>query len=311
MSPTSSGTCWTTATPSPDHPAVTGPHRPRGGGLRQRAGGAIHARDGRRIRRCVGRCPRRSRAIERSDDDHYIIYTGGTTGLPKGVVWRQVDAFCACIGGGDPCACSASSSAPTSFPGASPSTRSVPAPGADDARSCAVDLARMAVLGQQGGAHAGIPRPRGRPAARRPRAGQRAHGRRARPSPHICSMPGTGRAATTSRRCSRSPNGGAPMSPSTRERVFTPPPALSRGTWLTGSARRRPVPRCRCGCRPGFGLRATPRPGPRGGRSPDDRGPRRRPRGEPGFGVVGHVLAGGHLPLGDHNDADKTAATLV
>jgi acyl-CoA synthetase (AMP-forming)/AMP-acid ligase II len=38
----------------------------------------------------------------RSNDDLYVIYTGGTTGLPKGVVWRQEDAFHACIGGGDP-----------------------------------------------------------------------------------------------------------------------------------------------------------------------------------------------------------------
>ena len=38
----------------------------------------------------------------RSADDHYILYTGGTTGLPKGVVWRQEDIFFASLGAGNP-----------------------------------------------------------------------------------------------------------------------------------------------------------------------------------------------------------------
>jgi acyl-CoA synthetase (AMP-forming)/AMP-acid ligase II len=38
----------------------------------------------------------------RSPDDIYILYTGGTTGMPKGVVWRQEDVFFALGGGIDP-----------------------------------------------------------------------------------------------------------------------------------------------------------------------------------------------------------------
>ena len=34
-----------------------------------------------------------------SPDDLYILYTGGTTGMPKGVMWRQADALVECFGG--------------------------------------------------------------------------------------------------------------------------------------------------------------------------------------------------------------------
>ena len=37
----------------------------------------------------------------RSSDDLYLIYTGGTTGMPKGVVWRHEDIFKSAMGGGD------------------------------------------------------------------------------------------------------------------------------------------------------------------------------------------------------------------
>jgi acyl-CoA synthetase (AMP-forming)/AMP-acid ligase II len=38
----------------------------------------------------------------RSGSDRYILYTGGTTGMPKGVVWRHEDVFFALGGGIDP-----------------------------------------------------------------------------------------------------------------------------------------------------------------------------------------------------------------
>ncbi len=40
--------------------------------------------------------------VERSGDDRYLLYTGGTTGLPKGVVWRHEDLLFAALGGGNP-----------------------------------------------------------------------------------------------------------------------------------------------------------------------------------------------------------------
>jgi fatty-acyl-CoA synthase len=38
-------------------------------------------------------------SVESSGDDLYILYTGGTTGMPKGVLWRQHDIFLAALGG--------------------------------------------------------------------------------------------------------------------------------------------------------------------------------------------------------------------
>jgi acyl-CoA synthetase (AMP-forming)/AMP-acid ligase II len=35
----------------------------------------------------------------RSGDDLYVLYTGGTTGMPKGVLWRQHDIFVSSMGG--------------------------------------------------------------------------------------------------------------------------------------------------------------------------------------------------------------------
>lgn len=42
--------------------------------------------------------PERPR-VEASPDDLYILYTGGTTGMPKGVLWRSADIYMAAMGG--------------------------------------------------------------------------------------------------------------------------------------------------------------------------------------------------------------------
>jgi fatty-acyl-CoA synthase len=43
----------------------------------------------------VGATPRAPEAL--SPDDLYVLYTGGTTGMPKGVLWRQEDIFRAAL----------------------------------------------------------------------------------------------------------------------------------------------------------------------------------------------------------------------
>src|SRR4051794_11301031 len=68
----------------------------------------ISVGDGRRPRGAVdyddatGAQPESRDFEARSGDDLYVIYTGGTTGMPKGVMWRQEDLFFAGMGGADP-----------------------------------------------------------------------------------------------------------------------------------------------------------------------------------------------------------------
>jgi fatty-acyl-CoA synthase len=50
--------------------------------------------------RALTRAPAERTFAPRSSDDLYVLYTGGTTGMPKGVVWRHEDIFFAALGGG-------------------------------------------------------------------------------------------------------------------------------------------------------------------------------------------------------------------
>ena len=49
----------------------------------------------------AGASPGRA-GIERSSEDLYLLYTGGTTGMPKGVMWSHEDIFFAAMGGNAP-----------------------------------------------------------------------------------------------------------------------------------------------------------------------------------------------------------------
>ena len=63
---------------------------------RRRVGRAAAARRARLRGRARGR-RRPPRRTDLSPDDLYVLYTGGTTGMPKGVLWRQDDIFLAAL----------------------------------------------------------------------------------------------------------------------------------------------------------------------------------------------------------------------
>ncbi len=63
-----------------------------------------------------------------SPDDLYILYTGGTTGMPKGVLWRQSDIYFAALGGTMPAGMGEHQSMETVLQMTAAAPRNLPAP---------------------------------------------------------------------------------------------------------------------------------------------------------------------------------------
>ena len=244
----------------------------------------------------------------RGDDDRYIIYTGGTTGLPKGVEWRHADAFFACFGGGDPSRVSGAVSRPEELP-----DRIVESP------LCYLPLAPMMHAAAQwtsfawffaGGKVVLMP------GSLDPEAVWSAV---AAEGVNLLTVVGDAVARPLLDAWDRAggydvpslfsvSNGGAPMAPATRERIFaTLPDVMVADGFGSSEAGTQGAMRVQAGqatdgaslVRFNLPTKPTVVIGPDGDEV------------VPGSGEVGQVLAGGRLPVGYYNDPERTAATFV
>jgi acyl-CoA synthetase (AMP-forming)/AMP-acid ligase II len=240
----------------------------------------------------------------RTSDDIYVAYTGGTTGMPKGVLWRHEDIFFAALGGGDVLQMGDHIKTPEELASRVPDPGMTVLAGPPFMHVSAHWLAFIALFG--GGKV--VVTPEGRfdpPLIWQTIADEKVNtlvivgDAMARPLADAYEEAGGADAYDTSSMFVIG-TGGALMSPSTKERINRLLPNVMIVDGL-GSSETGTVGRGAIGeTGPRFTLNDQTTV------LDDDLRPV-----APGSGVTGRLARRGFIPLGYHNDAEKTAATFV